>query len=71
MTDRCDHFHDLPFSAKGTDRHTGTDDFSVSHQIRLDTKAFLCTAECQTEACDNLVKDQNRTIFCAEFPKTF
>ena len=38
-----DSFHDLPFSAKSTYRHTGTDDFSVSYQIRLDSEPVSYT----------------------------
>ena len=71
MAYRCDHFHDLPFSAKSTYRHTGTDDFSVSHQIRLDSEPLLRTTECQTETCNYLIKDQNCTMIRTEFTKTF
>ena len=71
MAYRCDHFHDLPFSAKSTYRHTGTDDFSVSYQIRLDSEPLLHTTECQTETCNYLIKDQNCTMIRTEFTKTF
>ena len=71
MAYRGDHFHDLPFSAKSTYRHTGTDDFSVSYQIRLDSEPLLRTTECQTETCNYLIKDQNCTMIRTEFTKTF
>ena len=64
-TVRGNHTHDILSSTIRADRHTSTNNLSKRGQIRRNMKILLCSAQCQTKAGDDLVKDEKCPVmFC-------
>ena len=61
--------HDGCAGTVGSYRQTATDYFSVGDDIRLDVVITSCTGETHPETADDLIKNEQRAIFCALLKK--
>ena len=64
--ERCHLLHQLPAAAVGANRHTAADNFAIGHKIGTDTIVLLGAAGCQTEAGNDLVKNEKRAAFVTQ-----
>ena len=58
--------HQLPGTGKRAYRHTAANDLAKGDQVSTHAEIFLCAAPCQTEAGDDLVKNQQRTVLVTQ-----
>lgn len=63
---RGDLLHKRTAAGIRADRHPAADDLAVGHEVGLHTEIFLCTAGREAETRDDLVENEQRTVFVAE-----
>ena len=58
--------HNLFFTAKGTHRHTASDHLTQACEIRVNAQVSLGTVCTETKPRHDFVKDEDRTVLCAQ-----